>query len=163
MMIRNAFPYDEDNLSNLIAAFRVELKKLRGVNAEPDIKNAIEEFRDYIRLEYPIFIAEECPGKFTGYMVCRVAGNVVWVESIYVPEAFRRTRIATRLYREAEKLSEELGSETVYNWVHPNNDAMIGFLSKMGYDVLNLIELRKPLKKELLAHRISVWDHEYRY
>jgi hypothetical protein len=39
----------------------------------------------------------------------------------------------------------ELGGDTLYNWVLPNNYRSIPFLKKHGYDVLNLIEVRKRL------------------
>jgi len=56
-----------------------------------------------------------------------------------------------------------LGGTTVFNWVHPNNDKMIKFLSKMGYNVLNLIEIRKPWKNEILTQKIRVENHDYNY
>jgi hypothetical protein len=40
---------------------------------------------------------------------------------------------------------------------------MITFLSKIGYDVLNLIEIRKPSKNEILTQKICVGNHEYNY
>jgi hypothetical protein len=40
---------------------------------------------------------------------------------------------------------------------------MISFLLKRGYDVLNLVELRKPLDGEALTEKITVGSYEYRY
>lgn len=74
-----------------------------------------------------------------------------------------RSGIASKLYEEAENIAKELGGTTVYNWIHPNNDKMIKFLSKMGYDELNLIEIRKPWKSEILTQKIRVENHEYNY
>ena len=57
----------------------------------------------------------------------------------------------------------EYGEETVYNYVHPNNHRMIGFLRKRGYTVLNLVEIRKPYQGEKLTQTITVGEHEFDY
>ena len=54
------------------------------------------------------------------------------------------------MFKKAEELAADYGDETVFNYVHPNNEAMIGFLRKHGYRVLNLIEMRKPYKGKSL-------------
>jgi ribosomal protein S18 acetylase RimI-like enzyme len=95
--------------------------------------------------------------------VCRIDDDVIWAESLYVKTEHRREGIASLLYREAEKIAEELGSDTVYNWVHPNNDRIINFLRKNGYDVLNLIEVRRPRKGEQTHKKIKVDKHEFNY
>ena len=100
---------------------------------------------------------------FAGYMVCRIQDDVVWVESIYVKEKYRRLSVATALHDKAEKIAEVYGNETVYNYVHPNNHRMIDFLKKRGYTVLNLIEIRKPYKGERLTQTITVGEHKFDY
>ena len=100
---------------------------------------------------------------YAGYMVCRIQDDVVWVESIYVKEKYRRLGVATALHDKAEKLAEAYGNETVYNYVHPNNHRMIEFLKKRGYTVLNLIEIRKPYKGERLTQTITVGEHKFDY
>ena len=89
--------------------------------------------------------------KYVGYMVCRIKDDVVWVESIYIKEKYRRFGVATALHDKAEKFAETYGNETVYNYVHPNNHRVIEFLRKCGYTVLNLIEIRKQYKCENLT------------
>ena len=117
----------------------------------------------FVTAEYPIFIAEDGDGKVDAYIVCKIIDGVVWVESLFVSEQERRKGIATCLYFEAEKVAQELGNSTLYNWVHPNNDKMIAFLSRMGYDVLNLIEVRKKLNNEEITGMVKVGDHDYHY
>ncbi len=95
--------------------------------------------------------------------MCKIIDGVVWVESLFVSEQERRKGIATRLYLETEKVAQELGNSTLYNWGHPNNDKMIAFLSRMGYDVLNLIEVRKKLNNEEITGMVKVGDHDYHY
>lgn len=162
MIIRSAKINDENKISKLIAQFRVELKSFKGIKSEIKINLAKEEFREYINANYPIYVAEN-NNELLGYLVCRIENNLVWVESLFVSNDFRRKGIASKLYKEAEKISETLGGETIFNYVHPNNDRIIKFLAKMGYDVLNLIEIRKPWKDEILTKKVRILNNLYRY
>lgn len=163
VIIRLAKINDEEKISFLIAQFRVELKQLKGITLTPNVEQAKEEFKEYIEKKFPIFVAEDDNEDLLGYLVCRIDDNTVWTESLFVCDDARRKGIAAKLYNEVEKIANELGSDTVFNWVHPNNDKMISFLSKMGYDVLNLIEIRKPWKSETLTKKIKIENHEYNY
>lgn len=161
--IRTFKEKDKEVLMGLIANFRVDLAKLKGSKKEPNIDMAREELQDYIDNKYPIFIAEDKENKLVGYLVCKVEEGIIWVESLYVLPEYRRRGVASLLFNEAERLAERLGSDTLYNWVHPNNDRIIKFLRKRGYDVLNLIEIRKPWKGETNKGKIKVDKHEFRY
>lgn len=88
---------------------------------------------------------------------------VVWVESIFVKEEYRRHGVATALHSKSEEIAASYGDDTVYNYVHPKNHRMIEFLRKRGYTVLNLIEIRKPYKDEKLTQTIAVGEHEFDY
>lgn len=163
MIIRRAKFEDEEKISRLIAQFRVELKELKGIKSSPKIEQAKEEFREYMEAKFPIFVAENSSKQLLGYLVCRVDDNVVWAESLFVSNNFRRKGIASRLYEEAEKIAKELGGSTVYNWVHPNNDKIIPFLLKKDYNVLNLIEIRKKRENEVFTQKINIGKYEYNY
>lgn len=163
MNIRLANLEDEEKISMLIAQFRVELRQFKGIKTMPDIDDAKDEFREYMEEKFPIFVAEEDSKELLGYLVCRIQNDVVWVESLFVSNNARRKGIASKLYEKAEDIAKEFGQSTVYNYVHPNNDRIIQFLAKKGYDVLNLIEIRKPRDKEVLSEKINVGNHEYRY
>ena len=163
MKIREVNLEDIDKIAILISEFRVELKSFKGIKSTPDIEDAKEEFKGYMGSKFPIYAAEDEHGNLKGYIVCRVDGEVVWAESLYVSKEFRRMGIASLLYKKAEEIAESLGSSTVYNWVHPNNDKMISFLAKRGYDVLNLIEIRKKYKDEKLTTKINVDKHNFNY
>ena len=73
-----------------------------------------------------------------GYMILKIDG-VVWVEQIFVKESSRRKKVGSLLYQKAEEVSKSNGGDTLFNYVHPNNHAMIEFLRSKGYSVLNLI------------------------
>lgn len=163
MIIRLANFRDEDKISVLIAKFRVELRGLKEVESNINIEESRMEFREYIDKGYPIFIAEDKNKDLVGYLVCRTEDDIVWAESLYVLSEHRRKGIASKLYDKAEGLANELGEDQVYNWVHPNNHKIISFLSKRGYNVLNLIEIRKPSVNEKLVEKITVGEHRYNY
>jgi ribosomal protein S18 acetylase RimI-like enzyme len=166
--IRRASSDDHDQLVGLIAGFRADLRSLRSAAPEPGTPEqraaAEQELSDYeADPAYPIFVAELETGELAGFLVCRVADTVVWAESLYVTPAHRRQGIAGTLYAEAERLAQELGGDTVYNWVHPNNDRSITFLKKRGYDVLNLVEVRRAREGEEGLGQIQVGEHRFRY
>ncbi|MBI9014667.1 MAG: GNAT family N-acetyltransferase [Clostridiales bacterium] len=163
MNIKMATKKDLDQVAALIAQFRLEHKLIKGIKSTLNVNQAKIEFIEYLESDFPIYLATDDEERVLGYIVCRVDDDVVWVESIFIIEAERRNGIALSLYQKAEELVTDLGGDTLYNWVLPNNDKIINFLSKQGYDVLNMIEIRKPHKSETLSNRIHVGDHQYLY
>ncbi len=162
MKIRSYTSNDEGKVVELISLFRITLSELKSVTRNVDLEAAKEELYGYLEQDYPIYVAE-IGDRVVGYLVCKVIDDTVWAESLYVSPEFRRKGVGSALYQKAEKLAAELGAETVYNWVHPNNHGIIAFLSERGYDVLNLIELRKKRDSEELIQNMMVCDHEYRF
>ena len=154
---------DEKKIAMLIAQFRVDLKQLKGIKSTLNIDQAKEEFREYIEAKYPVFVAEDTNKELLVYLICRIDNGTVWAESLFVSYDARRNGIASKLYEKAEEIARELGGSTVYNWVHPNNDNIIPFLSKRGYNVLNLVEIRKARENEVLTQKIEVGKYEYNY
>ena len=151
-----------DNLAQMVALFRVELRSYKGIVSKPNVDAGREEMEEYLAAGFPVFAAME-DGKYAGYVVCRVDSEVVWVESIFVKEEYRRQGIASALHSKAEEIAASYGEDTVYNYVHPNNHRMIAFLRKRSYAVLNLIEIRKPYKGEKLTQTITVGEHAFDY
>lgn len=149
-------------IGELVAEFRVELKSYKGIASAPDAESGRAELEEYLTAGYPVYAAVE-DGVFVGYLVCRVEKPVVWVESVYVAKKYRRQGIASALFGRAEEIAKGYGESTVYNYVHPNNDQMIGFLKKQGYSVLNLIEIRKHYPDEEVTGKIKVGKHEFDY
>jgi ribosomal protein S18 acetylase RimI-like enzyme len=163
MNVRPVRPDDKDALVPLIAQFRVTLAQFRRRNPAVDLEAAEAELTEYLRQDFPIFVAEDHDGKLVGYLVCRTVEAVVWAESLFVSPDARRRGVGSALYRQAEVLAERIGGDTVYNWVHPNNDGIISFLRMRGYDVLNLVELRRPWPGEQPSQQINVGKHVFDY
>ena len=151
-----------DELAHLVALFRVELRSYKGIVSKPNMDAGREEMEEYLSAGFPVFAAV-INGQYAGYVVCRVDSEVVWVESIFVKDEYRRQGIASALHSKAEEIAAFYGDDTVYNYVHPNNHRMIAFLRKRGYTVLNLIEIRKPYQGEQPTQTICVGEHEFDY
>ncbi len=151
-----------DALAEMVALFRVELRSYKGIASGLNIEAGREEMVEYLLAGFPVFAAL-VDGKYAGYVVCRVDDELVWVESIFVKEEYRRRGVATALHSKAEEIAASYGEDTVYNYVHPNNHRMIEFLRKRGYTILNLIEIRRPYKDEKLTQTIVVGEHDFDY
>jgi len=161
LKIRLAQANDEAALIQLITEFRLSLATLRGKVQKLDFAAARKELDEYLEKEFPIYLADSETATIIGYSVCRVEGDVVWVESLYVVPKYRRKGVGSSLYEEAERLAQEHGGNTPYNWVDPNNDTIIRFLQKRGYSVLNLIELRRAQPGEEMTQKLCVGTHEF--
>ena len=151
-----------DALAEMVSLFRVELRSYKGLTSKPNIEAGREEMEEYLAAGFPVFAAM-VDGEYAGYVVCRVDSEVVWVESIFVKEEYRRHGVASALHSKAEEIAASYGEDTVYNCVHPNNHRMIAFLRKRGYTVLNLIEIRKPYAGEKTTQIIKVGENEFDY
>jgi len=163
MKVRQANPEDRDQLVTLIAEYRVTLSQFRGRPQQADRERAEEEHASYQDPKYRIFLAEDPREYLVGYLVCRVEERTVFAEALFVPASHRRLGVASELYNEAERLVREVGGDTVYNWVDPNNDRIISFLRNRNYTVLNLIEVRRTRPREKPVHRIKVGNNSFDY
>ncbi|MBO4887189.1 MAG: GNAT family N-acetyltransferase [Firmicutes bacterium] len=146
----------------LIAAFRVILRSYKGIQAEPDYEWAKEEVLEFLEKGYPIYAAEQ-NNELVGYIVCRIEEPCLWVEHIFVCDRYRRQGVASLLFSKAEEIAESMGDDTVYNFVHPNNEGMISFLRSKGYTVLNMLEIRKPYRGERLVTTVHVNEQSFDY
>ena len=163
MITRRSGPADRAQLIGLVAAFRASMSRLTSKGSPASPERAAQELDEYEAKGYPLFVAEGEHGRLVGYLVCRVDGNTVWAESLFVVPECRRQGVGSELYSQAERLASDLGSSTVYNWVHPQNRTIVAFLKGRGYDVLNLIELRRGGSGEKLDRTIIVGSDEFRH
>lgn len=162
MELIQASSKDAGRIAPLVAAFRVHLKSYKGIRSSPNIENAIEETIEFFHSGFPIYAVED-GDTLAGYIVCRIHEPCLWVEHLFVREDYRRKGVATMLFNKAEQIAASMGEQTVYNYVHPNNEKMIRFLRSKGYTVLNMIEIRKPYQGEKLTTTIHVEKEAFDY
>ena len=153
---------DADKTAPLVALFRTQLKSYKGIKSQPNTEAGKEEILEYLESGFPVYAVED-GGALVGYIVCRIDKPCLWVEHIFVREDYRRKGVATMLFNKAEEIAASMGEDTVYNFVHPNNEDMIQFLRSKGYTVLNMIEIRKPYKGEKLTTTIHVEKEAFDY
>lgn len=153
---------DADGIAALVAAFRTQLKSYKGIQSQPDIAAGKEEILEFLNSGFPIYAVKD-NDSFVGYIVCRIDEPCLWVEHIFVCEDHRRKGVASMLFKKAEEIAASMGEDTVYNFVHPNNENMIQFLRSKGYTVLNMIEIRKPYPGEKLTASIHVENEVFDY
>ncbi len=153
---------DAEGIAPLAAAFRAQLKAYKGIQSPPDTEAGKEEISEFLEAGFPVYAVKD-DDVFAGYIVCRIDAPCLWVEHIFVREDYRRKGIATMLFSKAEEIAASMGEDTVYNFVHPNNEGMIQFLRAKGYTVLNMLEIRKPYKGEELTTTIHVEKETFDY
>ena len=153
----------KNQLITLIAKNRVALAELKKKEKPLDLIAARGELNYFHEKDFPIFIAINENQDLIGFTVCRVEENIVWDERLFVIQEERRKGVGSALFERAEEFARELGGYTLYNWVHPNNYRSIPFLKKHGYEVLNLIEVRKRLPREKLTQKFKIGEFEYDY
>ena len=151
-------------ITYMAAEFRRYLASLEHRTSDTDLQKAQEEIQYYLDRHYPIF-AVSVNGKYVGYAVCRTDEKTVFLESFFVREEYRRKGYGKLLFDHCQQTAEQLGNDTLYVSVHPNNDLMISFLKQQGYDVLNLIEIRRKYHGESEDEKadIQVGSHTFRY
>ena len=154
---------DRDMMVPLLAHFRVTMSRFHGRALPTNFAEADREMQIYTSADYQIFVAENEEQFPVAFLICRIEDNVVWAEALFVLPDYRRQGIGSALYQEAQTLAEELGGETVHNWVHPNNERMIAFLARQGYRVLNMIDIRKATSNEENMTPIKVGQNRFDY
>ena len=153
---------DAEGIAPLVAAFRTQLKSFKGILSEPDFDAGKREILSFLESGVPVYAVKD-HALFAGYLVCRIDEPCLWVEQIFVREEYRRRGVASMLFEKAEEIAASMGEDTVYNFVHPNNENMIRFLRSKGYTVLNLIEIRKPYAGEKLSATVHVDNETFDY
>ena len=147
-------------LIELVLEMRSVMDALNHSTHNISLSEATQEANSYFsnnRLVFGIYQNET----ILGFLVLKIEDSVCWLDWIFVRPDYRGTDIASKLFKHAEEFSLEMGNDQLYVWVHPDNHRMLKFLKKKGYDVLNLIEVKK--EKSLINTSISILGNEFRY
>ena len=145
-----------EELAVLVQEFRNVLSEL-GKNAMScSLEQARAEAAEYFEPGHTV-VGLYRDDSLTGFSVVSVDDGVYWLSWIYVKPEHRGFANASRLFDASEKIALEAGEDRLYIWVHPNNNLMLRFLRKKGYDTLNLIEVTK--RKRQSPEEVRIFDN----
>ncbi len=133
-------------LSHLVHAFWNEHASLLGRKSSVTLKDAEREVRKYLEMENAgYFIAVDNGEKIVGFRRWELHEDFYWTRELYVIPEMRMKGVARALIRHFEKWVLERGQDIACISCIPHNVAMIMLARSEGYDILNMIEMRKNL------------------
>ena len=149
-----------DEFTLLVLEMREGMNSLNQINNQISINPAREEAESNFTDNRKVFVYQ-LNDHWIAYSVIKIEDQVCWLDWLFVKFDHRRNSIASELFDHAEIFAKELGNDQLYVWVHPDNQPMLKLLKKKGYDVLNLIEVKKEKPKS--NYKIDIFDNKFRY
>lgn len=151
-----------DDLLLLYYSFYAELRSKQGLSYG-SIDDYREDIEGMFRRGDAIFLAY-FENKPIGFVRISEREGSYWMEELYVDPEYRGKGIGRKLVKQAEKFISER-DDYVYIMVLPQDKNAILFWMRMGYDLLNTIELTKDLRsisKSEDTHTIEVFGYPLR-
>jgi len=164
-------PLTEEHLNEFITLYIEFFKELRGKQGwSPDEEEVYKrEAENYFKRGDMVFLAVE-EGKLAGFIRVSSREGCFWIEEPFVRPKFRGRGIGRALVERAEEEVRK-HDDTLYLFVLPQDKDAIAFWKRLGYDVINTIELVKNLKPtprdegfhaiEFLGERFRIFHWKY--
>lgn len=111
---------------------------------------AEEDIREEMLVENScIFVAEmDMPRKLIGFARYVDQHGVYFLREIFVVQEYQKKGIGSGLLEAIEKDIGKRGGQGLFLSVSPYNLNALSFFVRMGYDTLNMLELRKKFHEE---------------
>jgi len=158
-------PLTEERLPEFQTLYIEFFKELRGKQGWKPGKE--EEYRKeaeaYFKRGDIIFLALE-EDKAVGFIRVSSREGSFWIEELYVKPEFRRRGIGQALVKRAEEKVLKWDS-ALYLYVLPQDKDAIAFWKRLGYDVINTVELVKdlePTPREDGFHTVELLGEKFR-
>jgi GNAT superfamily N-acetyltransferase len=145
-----------EELAGLVQEFRNALSELNQSGSPCSAEEARDEAAGYFGPATTVVGLFE-QESLIGFSVVRMEEGIYWLSWIYVRPESRGFVNATALFDFSEKLALRAGEDRLYIMVHPDNNRMLRFLRKKGYDALNLVEVTK--RKPGRAQEVRILDN----
>ena len=164
-------PLTEEHLNEFITLYIEFFKELRGKQGwSPDEEEVYKrEAENYFKRGDMVFLAVE-EGKLAGFIRVSSREGCFWIEELFVRPKFRGRGIGRTLVERAEEEVRK-HDDALYLFVLPQDKDAIAFWKKLGYDVINTIELVKDLEPtprdegfhtiEFLGERFRIFRWKY--
>ncbi len=139
-------PLTEEHLNEFITLYIEFFRELRGKQGwSPDEEEEYKrEAENYFKRGDMVFLAVE-EGRPAGFIRVSSRECCFWIEELFVRSEFRGRGIGRALVERAEEEVKK-HDDALYLFVLPQDKDAIAFWKRLGYDVINTIELVKDLE-----------------
>lgn len=164
MRVREYREGDFPALSRLYRSFYNEMRERQGWSKLKLEKEAEETAKESLDIRSVVLVAVDHE-KLIGFARVQFWDGAYFVREVFVGKPFRRKGIGSKLLASCENLVREKGETSVYLTVEPKHSVSIEYLIHNGYDTLNMLELRKDLRKDDFPERqgdVDVLGHRLR-
>ena len=147
IVIREALRDDMDNLARLLLAFTNEHSQMIGGKGSFTLDQAIEEVKENLhRQDSGYFIAlDSSSNQLVGFRRWELHDGFYFTRELYVIPDMRRQGVAKELVRHFEQWVLGKAQDIACISCTPHNVAMMRLARSEGYEILNMIEMRKNL------------------
>ena len=114
-------------------------------SSESEVSQSLGAWR---RSRHRSFFVIRSAGRLVGFMVLKKdpTDPVYWGEELYIDPGFRGKGVARRSLEFAEWFVKSKGGDALYLWVAASNRNALRVFRALGYQTLNMVELRKDLR-----------------
>ena len=147
IMIREALRDDTDNLALLLLAFSNEHSQMIGGKGSFTPDQAREEVKRNLRRQDSGYFAalDSSSNQLVGFRRWELSDGFYFTRELYVIPDMRRQGVAKELVRHFEQWVLGKGQNIACISCTPQNIAMMTLARSEGYEILNMIEMRKAL------------------
>lgn len=100
-----------------------------------------------LKRDRELFLVAEEKGKIVGTAMGAWDGRRGWIYHLGVLPSHQRSGIATRLIMELEARMNAMGIPKVNALIYPSNKASVGFFTDAGYEMVEMKEAQKWLRR----------------
>ncbi|MGQ4892930.1 MAG: GNAT family N-acetyltransferase [Candidatus Njordarchaeia archaeon] len=150
---------DEGNVESFAKLYHGFYSELRGKQGSSfqSFEESLAEAEQYVKRGDLIIVAL-VNGEAVGYSRVSERDQVYWIKELYVKPEYRGMGVGRRLVEETEKeISKH--DDFAYIMVLPQDRGAFRFWVKMGYTLLNSIELAKdfePTRRSMETRKIEI-------